>query len=319
MPILHLRPIDLDRDLGELAALFTLVQDDPTTEAELRDDYETHKERIFCLNAVEDERGELLGFNWANRDRDQADKAYLYIIVKPQQRGQGAGRLLYADAEGTARAAGIRRIEMNVRDTDPPSRAFAERRGFSERTHSIAMQMDLDAFDDQPYNALISHLQDEGFEFTSMETLGNDEESQRRLFRLNDTAAAETMGADGSHPWPDFEDFEHRVCEAAWYIPAGQMVVIDTNNGEWAAMSAITRFAGRDYAYNLFTGVDKRYRGRKLGQAVKVLALRYARDVLGAHVVRTHHNTQNEPILAIDNKFGYTLLPGDYVMVKELS
>jgi len=65
--------------------------------------------------------------------------------------------------------------------------------------------------------------------------------------------------------------------------------------------------------------VDKRYRGRKLGQAVKVLALRYARDVLGAHVVRTHHNTQNEPILAIDNKFGYTLLPGDYVMVKELA
>jgi len=319
MSILRLRPIDLDRDLGELAALFTLVQDDPTTEAELKEDYDTHKERIFCLNAAEDERGELLGFNWANRDRDQADKAYLYVIVKPQRRNQGAGRLLYANAERAARAAGIRQIEINVRDTDPPSRAFAERRGFDERTHSIAMQMNLDAFDDQPYNVLISRLQDEGFEFTSMETLGNDEESQRRLFRLNDTAAAETMGADGSHPWPDFEDFEHRVCEAAWYIPAGQMVVIDTNNGEWAAMSAITRFAGRDYAYNLFTGVDKRYRGRKLGQAVKVLALRYARDVLGAHVVRTHHNTQNEPILAIDNKFGYTLLPGDYVMVKELA
>lgn len=318
MSTLHLRPVDLDRDLGELAALFTLVQDDPSTEAELKDDYESCKERILCLNAAGDERGELLGFNWVTRDRNQADKAYFYIIVKPARRGMGAGRMLYADAEGAARAAGIRQIEMNVRDTDPPSRAFVGRRGFSERTHSIAMQMNLDAFDDQPYDALISRLQDEGFEFTSMETLGNDEESQRRLFRLNDTAAAETMGSDGSHPWPSFEDFEHRVCEASWYNPAGQMVVIDTRNGEWAAMSAITRFAGRDYAYNLFTGVDARYRGRKLGQAVKVLALRYARDVLGAHVVRTHHNTQNEPILAIDRKFGYTLLPGDYVMVKEL-
>lgn len=99
---------------------------------------------------------------------------------------------------------------------------------------------------------------------------------------------------------------------------AGQMVVIDTRTGEWAAMSAITRFAGRDYAYNLFTGVDARYRGRKLGQAVKVIALRYARDVLGAHIVRTHHNTKNEPVLAIDRKFGYTVLPGEFVMVKEL-
>ncbi|MEM5775330.1 MAG: hypothetical protein AAGU05_10040, partial [Anaerolineaceae bacterium] len=119
--------------------------------------------------------------------------------------------------------------------------------------------------------------------------------------------------------WPDFQDFEHRVCEAAWFNPAGQMVVIDTNTGDWAAMSAITRFAGRDYAYNLFTGVDKRYRRRKLAQAVKVIALRYARDVLGAHIVRTHHDAKNEPILAIDNKFGYTILPGEFVMVKELA
>jgi RimJ/RimL family protein N-acetyltransferase len=71
-------------------------------------------------------------------------------------------------------------------------------------------------------------------------------------------------------------------------------------------------------AYNLFTGVDARYRERKLGQAVKVIALRYARDVLGAHIVRTHHNTKNEPVLAIDRKFGYTVLPGEFVMVKEL-
>jgi hypothetical protein len=53
----------------------------------------------------------------------------------------------------------------------------------------------------------------------------------------------------------------------------------------------LTRQADIDYAYNLFTGVDKRYRGRKLAQAVKVLALRYARDVLKADIVRTHHNS----------------------------
>ena len=50
--------------------------------------------------------------------------------------------------------------------------------------------------------------------------------------------------------------------------------------------------------------MDARYRERKLGQAVKVIALRFARDVLGAHIVRTHHNTKNEPVLAIDRKFG---------------
>jgi RimJ/RimL family protein N-acetyltransferase len=96
------------------------------------------------------------------------------------------------------------------------------------------------------------------------------------------------------------------------------MVAIDTVSSSWAAMSAITRLEGNDYAYNLFTGVDMSYRGRKLGQAVKVLALRYAREVLKVNSVRTHHNTKNLPMIAIDHKLGYTPLPGTFLMEKNL-
>ena len=95
-------------------------------------------------------------------------------------------------------------------------------------------------------------------------------------------------------------------------------MAIDSATGDWAAMSAITRLEGNDYAYNLFTGVDERYRGRKLGQAVKVLALRYAREMLQAHTVRTHHNFKNLPMIAIDQKLGYSMLPGTFLMEKEL-
>jgi len=64
--------------------------------------------------------------------------------------------------------------------------------------------------------------------------------------------------------------------------------------------------------------VEKHYRGRKLAQAVKVLALRFARDVLGAREARTHHNAANEPMLAIDRVLGYTLGRGTYTMQKLL-
>lgn len=93
-------------------------------------------------------------------------------------------------------------------------------------------------------------------------------------------------------------------------------MVIDTATSDWAAMSAISRF--ENHAYNLHTGVDRRYRGRKLAQAVKVLALRYARDVLKVNTVHTHHNTMNQPIIAIDRKFGYIQMPGTFVMKKIL-
>ena len=212
----------------------------------------------------------------------------------------------------------MKRLRTKVWDTFPEGRAFAERRGFKERLHSFAMQLDLDAFNDRPYDEIIARLKSEGFQFTSMEALGNTEEAQRKLYLLNDTVASTTPGSNNEHPWASFEDFRDNVCRTDWYNPAGQMVVIDTATGEWAAMSAITRAAGNDYAYNLFTGVDLRYRGRKLAQAVKVIALRYARQALGVHTVRTHHNTQNLPMIAIDRKFGYVELPGTYSMEKKI-
>lgn len=318
MKMITLRPANPDRDFGELAALFTHEQDEPTTVPGLTADYEAHRERIFRLMVAEDELGELLGFSWATRSRFADRPAYVYLIVKPERRGRGAGRLLYDDLEEAARMAQVSQLQVGVRDDCQPGRAFADRRGFVERSHAIGMTLDLKAFDDLPYDAIIARLRAEGFQFTSMAALGDTEEVQRTLYALNDLTSMETPGSEGVHPWLSFEDFQKSVCGADWYKPAGQMVVIDKATGIWAGMSAITRFEGSDCAYNLHTGVDRRYRGRKLGQAVKVMALRYARATLGVDAVRTHHNALNLPMIAIDRKLGYVQTTGLFAMEKSL-
>ncbi len=319
MTTILLRPVDADRDFGQFAALFACVEDEPSSEPDLKADYARNQERI-TLKVAEDEQGRLLGFYWAVRSSLEAGRVYLYLIVKPEQRGMGAGRRLYEDFEQVARAAGARKVRAEIRDACPECRAFAERRGFIEKRHGIAMQLDLAAFDDRPYDALIARLQGEGFRFTSMAELGDTEEAQRKLYILNDTTDRDTPGTDGEPSWSSFEDFQQSVCRADWYKPAGQMVVIDAATGAWAAMSAISDFGEGEarYAYNLHTGVDRPYRGRKLAQAVKVLALRYAREVLKVNSVHTHHNALNLPMIAIDRKFGYVEMPGTYLMEKTL-
>lgn len=312
------RPVDPERDFAQIAALFTLEQDEPTSEHQLAADYEAHKERIFRLIVADDERGNLLGFNWATRSRFNQSDAYFYVIVRPECRNQGVGSRLYEDIEQAARSAEVKKLEISVRDNCPEYRAFADRRGFREHNHFIGMSLDLTGFNDRPYDILIERLKAEGFQFTSMEALGNTEEAQRKLYALNDTAASETPGSEGQRSWLSFEDFREKVCNSEWYNPAGQFVVIETATGVWASMSAITRFAGTDYAYNLFTGTDSRYRGRKLAQAVKVLAVRYAREKLGVQTVKTHHNALNAPMIAIDRKLGYVQTPGNYAMEKML-
>ena len=318
MKTVTLRPARPEGDFGQIAALFSLEEDSPTTESALMADYEAHRQRIFRLMVAENDDGALLGFNWATRSKADAGEANFYVIVHPEYRQQGVGSQLYEDVERAALAAEIQKLMISIRDTCPQCREFAEKRGFHELRHSIGMSLQLGAFDDRAYDGLLEKLRAQGFQFTCMEALGNTEDAQRKLYALNDTAAADTPGSEGIHPWVSFEDFQKSVCEANWYIPAAQMVVIDTATSDWAAMSAITRFEGVDYAYNLFTGTDRRYRGRKLAQAVKTLALRYARETLKVAVVKTHHNANNAPMIAIDRKFGYVQTPGNFAMEKLL-
>lgn len=315
---IHLRPLDPHKDFGEIAALISCQEDEPTCAARLREDYEAHQESRLRIMVAADEQGQLLGFYWAWRNQVEPSLAAFLLVVKPEQRRQGTGNLLYEDMTHAFEAVQPKKVRVSLRDDCPQGRTFAEQRGFALLRQHFGMELDLRSFDEHPYAAILERLEGEGICFTSMAELGDTPENQRRLYALNDAASASTPGQAGEHAWVSFEDFQKSVCQAEWYQPAGQIVAIDTLSGEWAAMSAITQMLGREYAYNLFTGVDLAYRGRKLGQAVKVLALRYARQVLKAAVVRTHHNTHNLPMIAIDRKFGYRQLPGTILMEKTI-
>jgi GNAT superfamily N-acetyltransferase len=318
MDSIHLRSTIPEKDFTAIAPLFACQEEEPVSVEELCKDYQTHTQQLVCMLTAEDEQDTLLGFTWAWHEKVDPERISFYLVVRPGSRLQGVGRLLYLDMARAAAEAGAKALRTSLLDTCPEGRAFVDRHGFSELRHTIAMQLDLQTFDDTPYDGILERLKDQGFQFTSMAELGDTEDARRKLYALNDAAVVATMGQAGEHTWSSFEDFQERVCGSEWYHPDGQMLAINANTGDWAAMSAITRMAGKDHAYNLFTGVDLPYRGRKLGQAVKVLALRYAREILQVQTVRTHHNTKNQPMLAIDRKFGYTQLPGTFQMEKKM-
>jgi len=318
MPTISLRPAEPERDFKQLAAWFSLLEDDPSTEASLKEYYAKERARV-TQRVAENEQGELLGFYWAIRKREEPSQVIIFLYVKPEQRGQGIGRRLYTDLERVTAETGTKQLVVGIRDNWSAGRRFAERCGFIEGGSQIAMALNLTAFDDRPYDALLAKLKGEGFQFTSLEALGNTEDAQRKLYHLNNMTGSEIPGSEGKPAWASFEDYQRRVCQAAWYKPGGELVVIESATSDWVAMSAITRMEGNDYAYNLHTGVDERYRGRKLAQAVKVLALRYAREVLQVTEVRSNHNIQNLPMIAINRKFGYRQISGSLWMEKVCS
>ena len=313
-----LQPADPERDLAAVAGLMNTQETEPSTATSLAEWYGKRLKDGIRLTVAVSPKSEVLGFNCIYRAYTNLERNYgIYLIVGQEFRRQGIGSRLYDHLVTQAVEQNARSLRARVRDTCDEGIRFATQRGFVEKKHSIEMRFDLTTWDNKRYEPVLNDLQAQRFLFTNMAELGDTQEARRKLFALNNNAAATDPGSDGIAPWASFEEFENDVCNSYWYHPDGQIVAIDTLTGEWAAMSAITVFEGADHAYNLFTGTDVRYRGRKLAQAVKSLALRKALTY-GVDTVRTSHNSENEAMIAIDTKLGYVRTPGTLVMMKEL-
>ena len=315
---IRLQPADPARHFTAIAALISSQETEPSTQQTLTEWYNRQLADGILFTVAVDPDDRVLGFSGIYRDNLNIEQLYgLYLITDPKYRNQGVGGNLYNDLLHHAAEFGAGTLKVRVRDDCDAGIHFAKQRGFVEKKHSIEMMFDLKTWDDTRYESTLQSLRSQGFQFTNMAEMGDTQVSRRKLYALNTSAAATDPGSDGISPWPSFEEFEKNVCNTYWYHPDGQIVAIDVHTGDWAAMSAITVFQGADHAYNLFTGTDLRYRGRKLAQAVKTLALRKARE-FGVDIVRTSHNSENHSMIAIDTKLGYVPTPGTFVMVKEL-
>jgi L-amino acid N-acyltransferase YncA len=319
MPLnqLNLQPANPEQHFATIAALMNTQDTEPNTAETLTEWYNKKPETDIRFSVVVTPLGQVLGFNGIYRAFTNLEGNYsIYLIVGQDFQGCGIGSLLYDHLLTLASELGARTLRARVRDTCDDGIRFATQRGFVKIKHSIEMMFDLKTWDESRYEPILRALEAQGFRFTNMAELGDSQEARRKLYALNNGASASDPGSDGIPPWAAFEEFEKDVCDSYWYHPDGQIIAIDTHTSEWAAMSAITVFEGADHAYNLFTGTDIRYRGRKLAQAVKSLALRKARS-FGVDMVRTSHNSENEAMIAIDTKLGYLHTPGTFIMVKE--
>ena len=133
----------------------------------------------------------------------------------------------------------------------------------------------------------------------------DDPEKYRKLFELNEVTVQ-----DVPHTLPivteAFEDFMNRVHQPdrrndRWWIAVdGDRVV---------AMSYIKYPPVRGTVWTGFTCADREYRSRGIARAVKLQTLTQAVG-LGVPVVRTDNDSENAPMLHINERLGYTRCPG---------
>jgi GNAT superfamily N-acetyltransferase len=260
----------------------------------------------------------VIGYSDVNHEPWMQDGRFdLTLIIAPAYRQQSYGQQLYAHALQWAEAHQATRLDTEVQEQFATGLAFAQKRGFVIDHHMFKSRIDLATFDGTAYDSLLSGLKTEGFRFFSLAEAGDTLEARRNLYELNKACALDDPSSTGV--FIDFENFNRNFDTASWFRAEGQLLasVMEGNEERYVGLSAVGYFASDNYMDNLFTGVDRAYRGHKLAQALKSLSIRFAQSY-GADYIITHNDSQNAPMLAVNRKLGYQPLPGVYRMVKQL-
>lgn len=310
-----LRSVEPEADFPRVAELLNQVGSELVTAAMLHESESRRlpgqiRRRVVAVN----EDGVIAGYSVVRHaPHMQAGRFYLWVVVDRAWRNRGIGGRLYDDALDFALSQGATLLDSDVREEHPESLHFAERHGFIIDRHMFESVIDLRSFDESRFDGLSELVESSGIRFFSLAEAGNTPEAQRKLYEVNRATSLDDPASHGT--FPDFDEFSLNVFQASWFRPEGQILAADGDR--YVGLAAVGYIEEDNSMYNMMTGVIEPYRGRRIAQALKVSAIRFAKTY-GADFIRTHNDSQNAPMLAINRKLGYEPRPGEYRVIKRL-
>jgi GNAT superfamily N-acetyltransferase len=308
------RPMNIKTDATDMARLYNSTANEPITVEGVIDWWTPREGEIRVTMIAENEIGAATGY-WDMRHETwmKAGTFVMKVVVAPEERGHGVGTQMYTEALCTAREHGATHLEGYIREIDATSLRFAEARGFQIVHHGFESVLDLANFDEHRFDDLIARVQAEGFRFFSLAEAGMTQENKHKLYEVNRDAGLDNPGNDET--FPDFYAFSKDVFDASWFRADTQ--ILASYGDHWVGLSAVGIYPADQHAYNAFTGVLRQYRGRGLAQALKLQTILLAKKE-GMRFIRTHNDSNNAPMLAINRKLGYKPEPGYYKLLCRL-
>lgn len=297
-----------DKDYEQLGVLLSQMWPDTISAETLQEWDEMDKNDLNRRMVLVDSADVVVGYSSVHQSQwSENGRFHLWVCVAPTYRKNGLGAKLYDEAFQFVQGQSAALLDTEVREDNPESLQFAEKRSFVFDRHLFESTINLETFDRLKFKELWQVLDPSSMRISTLAMEGDDEESRRKLHAVNKATALADPASQGT--FPDFDSFDKMWNTASWFVPEGQFIAIDGD--EYVGLSAVGYFKDSNSMYNMMTGVDERYRGQKIAQVLKLHSIQFAKE-FGADFIRTNNDSLNAPMLAINRKLGYEPQPGEY-------
>ena len=220
------------------------------------------------------------------------------VYVLPEARRRGAGFALYKEVARWVGERGCIELESSVREEDPASLAWVERRGFREVGRNSTLVLDLAGAEEPAVDP------PDGVEIVSWAERPGVE---RGMYEVALEAYPDIPGQEDEQ-LPTFEEWLAADMQGTSDRPEATFVALAGGEVVGYAKLAISS-ARPGVALHDVTGVRRAWRGRGVAGALKRAEIAWAKRS-GFTRLETMNEERNEPIRRLNERYGYRVEPG---------
>jgi GNAT superfamily N-acetyltransferase len=240
-------------------------------------------------------------------------KFLMDVFVHPEYQGQGIGTALHQHITDALQAHDPISARGAVREDMVATVNFLQHRGWREAFRLWESFLDVTTFDPTPFNSVEAAVLTRGIELKTLPELADDPGRDRKLYDLAWEIRQDFPEIDAATR-ESFEEFVEHQLNDKQLVPEAYFVAV--HEGVYVGYSSHTTFGDQPDVLRIAqTGVQRAYRRRQIGQALKLRGVAYARTH-GFHYVRTVNASSNRGILAINERMGFVKRPAWIEFVK---
>jgi GNAT superfamily N-acetyltransferase len=242
-------------------------------------------------------------------------KFFVSVTVHPDHQRRGIGSALYDEVVESLREFDPLVLRAwGVREDMPHSIQFITNRGFREEMRFWESRLNVTTFDFTPYEGLEEDVRARDIEIKTLRELESDPQRDRKLYEL-------ISELDQDVPSPEtptkvsYEHFIEHTLQNPNLLPDAYFVAV--HDGEYVGTSNLWKSQGNDDIYTGLTGVKRAYRRKGIALAMKLRGIAHVKS-LGRTLIKTWNESNNRPMLSINEMLGYVKQPAWISFVKVL-